>query len=92
MTTRRAHGSAKDVERAHGEREAISFNPEQIILSDAAYGIAPDSVKARKGWDVIAAVKNNKVFPIDDNLVSRPGPRVVDGLEAAMRLIHPELF
>ena len=41
---------------------------------------------------MVNAVKNNKVFPIDDNLVSRPGPRVADGLEAAMRLIHPELF
>ena len=72
--------------------QVVAADPDAIILSDAAYGIAPDSVKARKGWDVIAAVKNNKVFPIDDNLVSRPGPRVVDGLEAAMRLIHPELF
>jgi iron complex transport system substrate-binding protein len=72
--------------------QVIAANPEVIILSDASYGITPASLKARKGWDVIAALKNNKVFPIDDSLVSRPGPRVVDGLEAAMRLIHPELF
>ena len=32
------------------------------------------------------------VHPIDDDLVSRPGPRIVDGLEAAAKLIHPELF
>ncbi len=72
--------------------QVIAANPEVIILSDASYGITPESLKARKGWDVIVAVKNNKVFPIDDALVSRPGPRIVDGLEAAMRLIHPELF
>lgn len=72
--------------------EIIQDNPQVIILSDAAYGVAPESVGQRPGWNVIDAVKNNRVFPIDDNLVSRPGPRVVDGLEAAARLIHPELF
>lgn len=72
--------------------EVIKANPEVIILSDAAYGVAPESVGKRPGWNVIDAVKNNRVFPIDDNLVSRPGPRVIEGLEAAARLIHPELF
>ncbi len=72
--------------------EIIAANPDVIILSDAAYGITVDSVKARGGWATINAVKNDKVLPIDDNLVSRPGPRIVDGLEAAARLIHPELF
>jgi iron complex transport system substrate-binding protein len=72
--------------------QVVSANPDVIIMSDAAYGVTVESLKARKGWNVVNAVKNNKIFPIDDNLVSRPGPRVVDGLEAAMRLIHPELF
>jgi len=72
--------------------QVVSANPDVIIMSDAAYGVTVEALKARKGWNVVNAVKNNKVFPIDDNLVSRPGPRVVDGLEAAMRLIHPELF
>lgn len=71
--------------------EIIAANPDIIILSDAAYGITPESVKARQGWSVINAVKNDKVLPIDDNLVSRPGPRLADGLEAAAKLIHPEL-
>ncbi len=72
--------------------EVIAANPDVIILSDFAYGTTVESVKARKGWNVINAVKNDKVLPIDDNLVSRPGPRLVDGLEAALKLIHPELF
>lgn len=72
--------------------EVIQANPEVIILSDAAYGVAPESVGKRPGWDAISAVKDNRVYPIDDNLVSRPGPRVIDALEAAAKLIHPELF
>ncbi len=75
-----------------GSEQIVAANPEIIILSDVYFGVTVESVKARKGWNVIDAVKNNKVFPIDDNLVSRPGPRVVDGLEAAMKLIQPDLF
>jgi iron complex transport system substrate-binding protein len=37
-------------------------------------------------------VKSGAIHPIDDNLISRPGPRVVDGLEALAEIIHPELF
>jgi iron complex transport system substrate-binding protein len=78
--------------------EIIAQNPDLIILSDSCSffnnpGCVPvETIKTRKGWSAISAVKNEKVFPIDDNLVSRPGPRIVDGLEAAAKLIHPELF
>ena len=84
--------SAKSAYPQVNAEEIVAANPEVIILSDAAYGTTVESVKARPGWSVIDAVKHNKVFPIDDNLVSRPGPRIVDGLEAAAKLIHPEVF
>ncbi len=70
----------------------IAQNPDIIILGDSAYGTSPDSIGQRPGWDVIAAVKNHQVFPFDDNLVSRPSPRLVDGLEAFAKIIHPDLF
>lgn len=78
--------------------EIIAANPDIIILSDSCSffnnpGCVPvETIKTRKGWSAISAVKTEKVFPIDDNLVSRPGPRIIDGLEAAAKLIHPELF
>jgi cobalamin transport system substrate-binding protein len=72
--------------------QVVAANPDVIILSDAAYGITVESVLKRPGWQAIAAVKQQRVAPIDDNLVSRPGPRIVEGLEAAARIIHPELF
>ncbi len=70
----------------------VAQNPDIIILGDSAYGVSPDSVGKRPGWEGIAAVKNQKVYPFDDNLVSRPSPRLVDGLEAFAKLLHPELF
>jgi iron complex transport system substrate-binding protein len=72
--------------------QVVAANPDVIILSDAAYGITVDSVLKRPGWQGIAAVKQQRVAPIDDNLVSRPGPRIIAGLEATARIIHPELF
>ncbi len=71
----------------------IAQNPDVILMGDAIYsGLTPEDVAARPGWDIIAAVQNGRVFAFDDNLVSRPGPRLVDGLETLARLLHPELF
>ena len=57
----------------------VDFDPEVILLGDAAYGVTPEQVAARPGWDVLTAVKNGDVRPIDDVIVTRPGPRLVDG-------------
>ena len=67
-------------------------NPSILILGDSAYGETPEKVAARPGWDALTAVKDHQVFPFDDNLVSRPGPRWVDGLEALAKLLHPDMF
>ena len=72
--------------------QIVKTNPQIIILGDSAYGVTPDAVKVRAGWGTIDAVKNGMIFPFDDNLVSRPGPRLVDGLEQLAKLLHPELF
>ena len=71
---------------------ATAANPAIIILGDSAYGTTADSVKSRAGWGVLDAVKNGHIYPFDDNLVSRPGPRLVDGLEALAKILHPDVF
>jgi iron complex transport system substrate-binding protein len=72
--------------------ELLLRNPSIIILGDAAYGVTPEGVSTRPGWEAIDAVKNQRIYAFDDNLVSRPGPRLVDGLETLAKLLHPELF
>lgn len=73
--------------------ELIVRQPDIILLGDATWGgVTAEDVAARAGWDALQAVKEGKIFPFDDNLVSRPGPRLVDGLEAMARLLHPQLF
>ncbi|MCX6036547.1 MAG: cobalamin-binding protein [Chloroflexi bacterium] len=72
--------------------QLVVANPAIIILGDAAYGETPEKVAQRPGWGTLAAIQTGQVFPIDDNLVSRPGPRLVDGLEAMAKLLHPGVF
>ncbi len=67
-------------------------DPALIILGDSNYGVDASQVSARQGWDVLSAVRDGNVVPFDDDLVSRPGPRLVDGLEALAQMIHPEAF
>ncbi len=72
--------------------ELVAQNPAVILLGDAPYGITVESLAQRPGWGSISAIKNKRVFTFDDNLVSRPGPRLIDGLEQIAQLLHPELF
>jgi iron complex transport system substrate-binding protein len=72
--------------------QVVALNPSMIVLGDSLYGVTPAAVKARAGWQSIDAVKTSAIFTFDDNLVSRPGPRLVDGLEQLAKIFHPELF
>ncbi|MCS4538625.1 MAG: cobalamin-binding protein [Thaumarchaeota archaeon] len=72
----------------------IAKNPEVIVLFHKITKI--EEVKNRPGWNVIDAVKKNRVYYIseEENIApyGAPGPRVVDGLEKIAVLIHPEIF
>ena len=72
--------------------QIVVSNPTVILLGDSMWGVTVESVAARPGWETIEAVKTSNIFPIDDNLISRPGPRLVDGLEQLAKLLHPGVF
>ena len=75
--------------------DLVAADPELILLGDAAYDltITPESVAQRQGWGGMTAVRDGRVHPIpEDVLITRTGPRIVDGLEALARAIHPEAF
>jgi iron complex transport system substrate-binding protein len=75
--------------------ELVAADPELILLGDAAYDptITPESVAARPGWGEMTAVAEGRVLPMpEDVLITRPGPRIVEGLEALARAIHPDAF
>jgi len=66
---------------------ALALNPDAIILSNSEDNREPADV-----FKDSPAVKNGKVFRINADLISRPGPRIVDGLEQMARALHPESF
>jgi cobalamin transport system substrate-binding protein len=68
----------------------VSEDPEVILLADAQFGVTKDQVAARPGWNVITAVKNGDIRPIDDQTVTRPGPRLAQGLQLLAQTIHPD--
>ncbi|MDW8045558.1 MAG: cobalamin-binding protein, partial [Nitrososphaerota archaeon] len=71
----------------------IARNPEFIIIKIGYMGgVAKDEIMKRPGWGVISAVKDGKIYEIDEDLVVRPGPRIVEGLELLAKIIHPGLF
>ena len=72
--------------------ELLTKDPEIILLGDSMYGSTAEAAAGRTGWDSISAVQNGKLYEFDDNLVTRPGPRLVEGYELIARMLHPELF
>lgn len=80
--------------------ELVEADPELILLGTASYDpaladaeTALETVRARPGWAELTAVVEGRVVPyLDDIVTTRPGPRIVDGLEALARAIHPDRF
>ena len=66
---------------------ALALQPEAIILSDSPDNSAPNGV-----FETSPAIKNGRVYKIKAELLSRPGPRLIEGLEQIARDLHPESF
>ncbi len=80
----------KDVAAAYpklSKETALASNPEAIILSDSEDNREPNEL-----FKDSPAVKNARIFRIDADIISRPGPRLVDALEQIARALHPEKF
>lgn len=71
----------------------IAQDPEIIVYTIGPMTMTTEAeIAGRMGWDGISAIADDKIYSIDDNLLSRYGPRIVDGLEQLAEMIHPELF
>ena len=73
--------------------ELVIQDPEVIVFATGPFIVTTSqSLGERPGWGGIAAVQSGRVVSIDTNWIDRPGPRLIDGLEALARALHPELF
>lgn len=72
------------------------YSFEKLILADPDIYLVTwedkSKVLERPGWENLTAIREGKVYTINQDLISRPGPRIVDALELLARFIHPEAF
>lgn len=85
---------SEDVETewpAYSIETAISRAPE-IILSPGSHSTEnePSKLTLPKGLEVTPAARLGKIYKIDGDLLLRPGPRIIDGLEQITKLLYPE--
>lgn len=75
------------------EEALVERNPDVIITTYGYY--VEDSigeVTGRPGWQDITAVKENQVYDVHSDKVTRPGPRLAEGVEEVAKVVYPELF
>lgn len=78
------------------EENIIKANPDVILYAKSVVDDKGQNleqiIKARAGWDQITAIKEGRIVALDDNLLSRTGPRVTEGLLQVAKAIYPDLF
>jgi len=75
--------------------EIVSADPDVIIVQTMAGGVPTVSAEVLEKhpvWGEMSAVRAGDVYFANGDLVSRPGPRIVQGLEEVARILHPEAF
>jgi iron complex transport system substrate-binding protein len=68
--------------------ESIVLRGPEVILIPKNSGLSVDAVKGRKGWEDIPAVKNGKIFIVDDDLLTRAGPRLGKSVKELYSIVN----
>lgn len=72
--------------------EVLRQNPEILLFPVGRFeGIPQDQQDRWKQWTSLAAVQQNHLFQIDADLLNRPGPRIVQGLQQLVHVLHPDV-
>lgn len=70
--------------------QLIEKNPDIYLINDGDPNLTPKTLAQRSGYAGLKAVMEDRVLTISADLISRPGPRLIDGLEAVADLLHPD--
>jgi iron complex transport system substrate-binding protein len=70
--------------------EVLFKNDPDVYIADSGSMSKPGDISKRAGFATLTAVKDGHVYVIDDNLIARPGPRLAEGLQELVKMIHPE--
>jgi iron complex transport system substrate-binding protein len=74
--------------------EELLIRDPEVLMSSESHGekFTEEQVRARTGWGALSAVEDGRIYLFNGDIVSRPGPRIVDALEAIAVTLYPELF
>jgi iron complex transport system substrate-binding protein len=76
------------------ESQYVQLSSEAIVEADPDVIVLvfgdPAEVAARPGWSGVTAVQNGHICLVDGDLLSRPGPRIMDGLAQLAGCLYPE--
>ena len=86
-------GNENELYPRFGMEEILKRSPEVIVISSMnPKGDYQKVLHEWTRWKTIPAVKNGRIHLIDSDLLDRPSPRIIDGLEEIARVLHPERF
>lgn len=86
---------AKDADGEYPQfdlEQLVERNPQVYLTSIDFPEKTAESIMTRPGYENIDAIINGRVYLLDPNIVSRPGPRIIEALEIVAKSIHPEVF
>jgi iron complex transport system substrate-binding protein len=70
--------------------EVLVKDDPQVYIADSGSMSEPGEINKRAGFGELTAVKDGKVYVIEDSIIARPGPRLAEGLRQLVTMIHPE--
>ena len=73
------------------EEQVFAKDPDYIVTTSMYWGEGPTPVEeilGRAGWDQLKAVKNKQIFNADSNAITRPGPRLMDAVQALYDFVY----
>ncbi len=70
--------------------EVLVKDDPQVYIADSGSMSEPGEINKRAGFSELTAVKDGKVYVIEDSIIARPGPRLAEGLQKLAEMIHPE--
>ncbi len=77
----------------YSREQVLALSPEIIIITSMARQAGFEKVKTDwSRWANLPAARNQSIYLVDSDLFDRPSPRLLDGLELLVKLIHPDSF
>lgn len=74
------------------EEDILNIQPDVIVTTVSHTDDPIGEIKSRAGWNELTAVQEDNILQLDNDLMSRPGPRIGEAVEELAKAVYPETF